>query len=320
MRKGIRTNPQSVDRVALDGTRPSSLGLRLRWTRLLKHSTPYLFILPTILTLLAILVYPMVNSLVYSFQSFNLLRPDAQSFVGLDNYARLLSSPQFWKSLRVTLIFTIIGVSLEFIFGMALALLLNRDLLGRRIVRTVILIPFFSTPVVVALAWKLMLHTEFGMVNYLLSLAGLQAQNWLGPGLALPSLITVEVWQHTSFVILILLAGLQALPHEPYEAATIDGANRWQLFVHITLPLLKPVILVTLVFRTMFTLRIFDTIWVLTGGGPADETRTFSIGIYLSGFRQFDIGTGAALSWILLLITMAISLIYWRYLSTDVEL
>jgi multiple sugar transport system permease protein len=279
------------------------------------------FIAPTIIVLLVFLVYPMVNSLIYSFQSYNLLRPDAgRPFVGFENYAELFSNERFWNSLWVTLLFTAISVLFEFVLGMSIALILNRELVGRRLIRTVIIIPFFATPVVVALAWKLMLNAEFGMINYFLSLLGIGPQNWLGPGLAFPSVVAVEIWQHTSFVVLILLAGLQALPTEPFEAAIIDGASSWQLFTNITLPLLKPVILVALVFRTMFTLRVFDVIWVLTGGGPADQTMTFSISIYLAGFRQFDIGVGAALSWILLIITMIVSLIYWRYLSTDVEL
>jgi multiple sugar transport system permease protein len=294
-----------------------------QWTRarVINRATPYLFILPTVIILLAILVYPMVTSLYYSFHHYNLLRPDlGRTFIGFDNYRAILSSTPFWHTFRVTMVFTVTAVAFQFLIGMSVAMLLNRALVGLRLIRTVILIPFFATPVVVALTWKLMLHTEFGLVNYLLSLIGISPLNWLGPGIALPSLIMIEVWQNTSFVILILLAGLQALPQEPYEAAIIDGANPWQIFISITLPLLRPVILVALVFRTMFTLRIFDTIWVLTGGGPANETRTFSIGIYLQGFRQFDIGNGAALSWILLLVTLVISMIYWRYLSTDVEM
>jgi multiple sugar transport system permease protein len=293
---------------------------QLRWSRFSRHALPYVLIAPTLLLLLGVLVYPMAQSLIFSFQSYNLLRPETQKFVGFQNYINIVKSDQFWTTLRVTLVYTAVAVAIEFVIGLAIALLLNRNLIGRRFIRTIILLPFFSTPTVVALAWKLMLHTEFGMINYFLSLVGISARNWLGPGLALPSLIMVEIWQQTSFIVLILLAGLQALPQEPYEAAIIDGANPWQLLTKVTLPLLRPVILVALIFRTMFTLRVFDTIWVLTGGGPANETRTFSIGIYLTGFRQFDIGTGAALSWILLLITMAISLVYWRYLSTDVEL
>lgn len=294
---------------------------RLRWVKFSRRVTPYLFITPTIIVLLVFLVYPMVNSLIYSFQSYNLLKPDAgRPFIGLENYIELFSSQRFWNSLRVTLLFTIISVFFEFVLGMGFALILNRKLVGRRLIRTVIIIPFFATPVVIALAWKLMLNAEFGMVNYLLSLLGIPPQNWLGPGLAFPSVVAIEIWQHTSFVVLILLAGLQALPVEPFEAAIIDGASNWQLFTRVTLPLLRPVILVALVFRTMFTLRVFDVIWVLTGGGPADQTLTFSISIYLTGFRQFDIGVGAALSWVLLIITMIFSLVYWRYLSTDVEL
>jgi multiple sugar transport system permease protein len=293
----------------------------MNWARLSRKAYPYLLVAPTVLVLFAILVWPMISSLIYSFQSYNILRPDlGREFIGFDNYVRLLNSPQFWKSLRVTLIYTSVAVSLELVLGLSLALLLNRThIVGLRFIRTIMLIPFLSTPVVVALAWKFMLHAEFGMLNYFASLLGLPGRVWLGPGYALPSLIAVEVWQHTSFVLLILLAGLQSLPNEPYEAAIIDGASSWQLLTHITLPLLRPVILVALVFRTMFTLRVFDTIWVLTGGGPADATRTLSVGIYLTGFRQFEVGLGAALSWILLLVTMAISLIYWRYLSGDVE-
>ena len=293
---------------------------RLQWAALSRRALPYVLIAPTVFVLLGVLVYPMAKSLVYSFHSYSLLRPDSLKFVGFDNYINILSSQQFWNSLRVTLIYTSVSVAIEFVLGISIALLLNRPLFGRRLIRTIILLPFFATPTVVALAWNMMLNTEFGMANYFLSLLGIAPRNWLGPDLALPSLIMVEIWQQTSFIILILLAGLQALPEEPYEAAIIDGANPWQLLTQVTLPLLRPVILVALVFRTMFTLRVFDTIWVLTGGGPADKTRTFSIGIYLTGFRQFDIGTGAAISWILLLITLVISLVYWRYLSADVEL
>lgn len=292
-----------------------------RWARFVNKSFPYLLLAPALIVLLAVLVYPMLSSLVYSFQRYNLLRPDAgQPFVGLENYRTLLSSSQFWNSLRITLLFTAISVFVEFFLGLALALLLNRDIPGLRIFRTIILIPFLSTPVVVALAWKFMLHAEYGMVNYFLGLLGIPPQIWLGPELAFPSIVLVEIWQHTSFVVLILLAGLQALPNDPYEAAIMDGATNWQLLWKITLPLLRPVILVALVFRTMFTLRVFDTMWVLTGGGPADATRTLSISIYLTGFRQFELGIGAALSWILLIVTMLISLVYWRYLSQDVEL
>ncbi|HBY93128.1 MAG: sugar ABC transporter permease [Ardenticatenaceae bacterium] len=293
----------------------------LSWARLLKRIYPYVLLAPTIITLLLVLVWPMLSSLRLSFYAYNILRPDlGERFVGLENYARLLQSDQFWTSVKVTLLFTAVAIVVEFVLGLVFALLLNRaDLVAMRFIRTIILIPFFATPVAVALAWKFMLHTEFGMLNYFIGLLHVPPQVWLGVDLALPSVIAVEVWQNTSFVILILLAGLQSLPVEPYESAILDGANSWQLFTKITLPMLRPVILVALVFRTMFTLRVFDVIWVLTGGGPANSTRTLSIAIYLTGFRTFDLGRGAALSWVLLLITMVISLVYWRYLSGEVD-
>jgi multiple sugar transport system permease protein len=228
-------------------------------------------------------------------------------FVGLANYQDLLSDPGFVGSIGITFGYTAAAVMAQMVLGLAIALLLNIDLPYMRVLRTALVMPMMVTPIVGALCWKLLLEPSLGLINYVIG----QKIIWLGtPATALLSVWIVSVWQNTPYVALILLAGLRSLPSEPLEAAAIDGANARQSFWHITLPLLRPYLLVALLLRVIFEFRAFDNIYALTGGGPADATMVLSMFTYLTSFVRFDFSLGAAASWIMLLMSMVICLLF----------
>jgi multiple sugar transport system permease protein len=205
------------------------------------------------------------------------------------------------------------AISLEFIFGLGIALLLDYDLKAKRFFRSIILIPMMCTNVVIGLTWRLMYNYQFGIINYFLVELGLQPVEWLSNvSIVLPAVILVDVWNTTSFVALLLLAGLQALPDEPFEAARIDGASAQQRFWYLTLPLLRPTILVALLWRVIDTFRIFDVIYLLTAGGPARATETISIYVYRYGFQTFDLGFASAASYTMILIMLVIAVFLAR--------
>jgi multiple sugar transport system permease protein len=229
-------------------------------------------------------------------------------WVGFQNYIDLFSNPEFLNSLRITGTFMLFAVGIEFVLGMALALLLDHDLRGKNLMRSLILLPMMCTNVVIGMTWRLLLNYEFGLVNFYLSVLGFERVEWLSkPAVAMPAVILVDVWNTTSFVALLLLAGLQALPEEPFEAAHIDGASAWQRFIYLTLPLLRQSILVALLWRVIDTFRIFDVIYLLTAGGPARATETVSIYVYRYGFQSFNLGYASAASYIMILIMLAIA-------------
>lgn len=268
-----------------------------------------LFIAPAFIVIGIILVYPLGYSLWLSFHEWT-LRGFRQGvpYVGLQNYIDLFSNPDFINSLLVTAKFVILAVGIEFVLGMGLALLLNHDLRGKHFIRAMVLLPMMCTNVVIGLTWRLLLNYEFGLVNYYLGVMGIAPVEWLSkPAMALPAVILVDVWNTTSFVALLLLAGLQALPEEPFEAARIDGASAWQSFINITLPLLRQTILVVLLWRMIDTFRIFDVIYLLTAGGPARATETVSIYVYRYGFQSFNLGYASAASYIMILIMLVIA-------------
>ena len=223
-------------------------------------------------------------------------------FVGLANYEDLLNDPAFVGSLGITFAYTAATVAAQMVLGLAIALLLNVDLPYMRILRTALVVPMMITPIVGALCLP-----SLGFFNYLIG----QKIVWLGtPATALLSVWVVSVWQSTPYVALILLAGLRSLPSEPLEAAAIDGAKRRQSFWHVTLPLLRPYLLVALLLRIIFEFRAFDNIYALTGGGPANATMVLSMFTYLTSFVRFDFSLGAAASWIMLLISMVTCLFF----------
>lgn len=230
-------------------------------------------------------------------------------FIGLDNYSFLLRDARFWNSLAKTAYFVVVSVSLELLLGLGFALLLHRQFRGRGVARALVLVPWAVPNVVAARFWEWMFNADFGVLNYLLGVK----INWLGdPFWALHAAILADLWKTTPFVVLLLLAGLQVIPEELYQAARVDGASTWQVFRHVTLPLLKPVLLLVGLFRTMDAARVFDLIFVLTGGGPANASETLVVYAYKVYYRTLQFGYGSALAVATFAFIFALSLFYLR--------
>ncbi|MGB9521438.1 MAG: carbohydrate ABC transporter permease [Anaerolineales bacterium] len=283
----------------------------------LRKIEPAFYITPAFLVLIIILIYPLGYSLWLSLHQWT-LRTFKQGipWVGLKNYQQLFSSPEFYNSLKITFEFVFFAIAIEFILGMGLALLLNHDLKAKGLFRSFILLPMMCTNVVIGLTWRLLYNYEFGIINYYLNQLGFHSIEWLSsPRMALTSVIIVDVWNTTSFVALMLLAGLQSLPEEPFEAARIDGANAFQTFFYLTLPLLRQTILVALLWRFIDTFRIFDVIYLLTAGGPARATETVSIYVYRYGFQSFNLGFASAASYIMIIIMLFFAAILTRFIG-----
>lgn len=273
------------------------------------------FISPALVLLFFITVYPVLYVLYLSLHR-RLLIFDISRFVGADNYLFLVQDDRFWNALRNTVYFTGVSISLELILGLSIAVLINRAFRLKGLVRAIVLIPWAVPTVVSAKMWEWMYNTDFGILNFLLG----TGVNWLGdPFWAIHAAILMDVWKTTPFVIILLTAGLQVIPRELYHAAKIDGAGSWAIFRNITLPLLKPVILVVLIFRTLDAFRVFDAVYVLTGGGPANTTETLSIYAYKVLFQTLQFGYGSAISVIVFLCTACISLFYIKLLSKGVR-
>jgi multiple sugar transport system permease protein len=271
----------------MQGAASGTSGMR-RW---LDRQFARIAVLPTTAMMVLIFGIPLLFSLYLSFEGWS---PDqalfSGAFAGTANYEDLLTDPQFLKSLSVTFIYTATTVATELAGGLGIALLLNIDLPWIGLFRTALVVPMMITPIVAALCWKLLLDPDHGVVNY-----------WIG---------SHNLWQNAPYVAVLLLAGLRSLPSEPVEAASIDGASRLQVFWHITLPLLKPYILVALLLRTIFEFRAFDNIYVMTSGGPANATMTLSMFTYLASFVRFDLSLGAAASWLMLLMCLLLCLFF----------
>jgi multiple sugar transport system permease protein len=290
---------------------PLNLRRKLHWIHADREerALAVLLLAPTLLVLLALSIYPLIYAVRVSLQAGT----GRGARWSLENFARLFADGFFLSALLHTLVFASIALTCEFLLGLALAVLLNEEMRGRSFFRAALLVPMMLPPVVVGVVWRLALNPNFGAINGTLKGFGIntEALTWTAsPRLAFASVIAVDVWQWTPFVFLILLAGLQAIPQEPYEAARMDGSSPWQTFRFITLPLLKPAILIALLLRTMDLLRVFDQIFILTEGGPGFATETVSLYIYRAAFRFGDFGYAAAMSFVLLILTNAISLVY----------
>ena len=301
---GTTTAIRRAGIASVRGTAQTTTGMQ-RW---LDRQFVRFAVLPTTAMMVLIFGIPLLFSLYLSFQGWS---PDqalfSGSFTGTANYEDLLTDPQFIKSLSVTTIYTVVTVATELAFGLGIALLLDIDLPCIGFFRTALVVPMMITPIVAALCWKLLLDPDHGVVNYWIG----SHIVWLGrPDTALISVMVVNLWQNAPFVAVLLLAGLRSLPSEPVEAAAIDGASRLQVFWHITLPLLRPYILVALLLRTIFEFRAFDNIYVMTSGGPANATMTLSMFTYLASFVRFDLSLAAAASWLMLLISLLLCLFF----------
>jgi multiple sugar transport system permease protein len=267
-----------------------------------------LMLAPTVLILLALTIFP---SIYMFWAAVNEISPNPDipwKFVGPANFLRLLTDSQFHIGLLNTAVFTVFAVGTEFLLGLGLALLLDKYIRRLNFLKTILMIPMMLPPIAVAITWKLIYEPQFGVLNEIMFRLGLPLQAWAGDAdLAMFSVIVADVWQWTPFVFLLMLAGLASLPQEPYEAAAIDGASAWRQFWDLTLPFLKPVIAIALLLRGMDALRLFDLVYILTGGGPADRTKVLSLYIYQVAYRFADPGYAAAISLFVLFVTIVLS-------------
>lgn len=270
----------------------------------------YRLLLPLTLTLGAVLLYPLLFSFWVSLHRYQLTRLQDVRFAGLRNYLKLFEDPAFWNAILNTLTFVFGAVTLELVLGFALALLLHRLPRFRHLARAMLLTPMFVTPIAVGLMFRFLLNQQLGVLPWLLEGLGIRI-DWFGPGMALFSIILIDVWQWTPFMLLLLLAGLESLPKAPFEAARIDGASAWMTFTRVTLPLMKPVLLVAIVIRGLDAFKVFEYIYAITRGGPGGSTETILFYIYKVGFRFFRMGEAAAMAYVLVAITLAlVTLLY----------
>ena len=284
--------------------------------RLLGLPLHYILIAPTFLIVFGLLVYPLGYAIVLSFSNKILTGSVPFKWVGLENYIDLLETKsEMWTSVWVTLRFAVVGVLCEFIIGLSLAMLLNREFRGRTWLRVGLLVPLMVPPLASGLIWRMMYDDAFGIFPHLIRTFGANPPIFLGdPDYALYAVVATEVWRSSPFMVLILLAALQAQPIETIEAAEVDGASGWQVFRLITLPFITPVIIVALLFRTVDSLRTFDLIFLLTAGGPGTTTEVISMFIYRWGFRHFKLGFTSAASILLMIATLIICIFYLRML------
>ena len=272
-----------------------------------------IFHVPSMSVLVLILFYPLAYSIGLSFYNYYLPVP-RKSFAGLDNFRYILGDDAFWDALGVTARFTSAAVAIELVLGAAVALLLDARIPCRRLAITAILLPMAITPAVAGLLMRWMFESNWGLVNYFLSLVGVRGPGWTGDPLwALWSIVLADVWQNTPFVVIVLYAGLQSIPLDPLEAAMVDGASRAQTLVHVIFPFLRPLVLFVLIIRSMDAFRIFDQVFVMTGGGPGTTTQTITFYNYVMAFRQLRMGRASALGVITLLI-LSLVIGAWIYL------
>jgi trehalose/maltose transport system permease protein len=268
------------------------------------------FLAPAAITLAIVTLYPILYVLWLSLQRYSLIAGPSR-FVGMDNFARLFGDARFWNALGNTAYFTALSVAAELLFGLAIALLLARAFAGRGALRAIVLLPWAIPTVVAARMWEWMYNGDFGVINYLLG----TDINWLGsPVWAIHAAIAMDVWKSTPFAALLLLAGRLTIAPELYQAARLDGAGSWALFHYVTLPLLRPLIFIVLIFRTIDAFRVFDAIYVLTGGGPANTTETLSIYAYKVLFQGLEFGYGSALAVAVFVCVAAVTVVYVRLL------
>jgi len=284
---------------------------RNRW-----RAAGWKFAAPGLSMIALVLGLPVVFAVLLSFSSFTLLNPVLEPFVGFDNFSALLTDPYFRHSIEITLLVTAATVIGAFGVGLIVAVLLARVVRLKAITFAILAVPVALSPVSVGLIWNMLLHPERGIVHQLLVRAGLPAPDWLGdPHLALSTLVFVELWQQVPLVVLILSAGLAALPKRPYEAAAMDGAGRRQLFWYLTLPMLRPVAAVAILIQIINQARSYDLVYVLTRGGPDMSTDLLSIYTYRQAFLGLSVSQGAAAAFVLLMMVLVLTLIFFRLVT-----
>jgi multiple sugar transport system permease protein len=280
------------------------------------------FALPFLLVFLIFMAGPILASAVLSFTDFglrDLRNPLGTDFIGLDNYTALLDDPKFRAALFNTAYFVIVGVPLTLIVGLAAALALDRGIRHfRTLFRVGYYLPVVTSIVAIAVVWRFLLNPDQGLLNMILNAIGFDGANWLGdPTLAMPSIIAMAAWRNLGFAMIVFLAGLQTIPAQLYEAASIDGAGRWQMFRNVTLPLLRPTVLFLVVITTIGYLQLFEEPFVMTDGGPLDKTLSISMYMFQQGFEFFNQGYAAAIAWILFILVAIVAVVQFRLLRSE---
>ena len=275
-----------------------------------------LLLAPSVLFLLAMAIYPSFYSLYLAFHNYMIYRPGDAPFYGFGNFRDLFADSSFFAAIRVTSIFAFGAVALEFLVGLAVALLLDRKMKGIGLLRTLFIIPVLISPVGMGLTFRYIFAPSYGLANYLLKLVGVPALNWFSDvTLALPLTIMADVWQWAPFVALVLLSGMQSVPVDVMEAAELDGLSEWQKLWRIVMPLIMPVVTVVLLIRLIDAIRLFDLVYTLTRGGPGSSTLVLSIYSYAQGFASGDMGMASAAAWLMVIAVNILVLVFLRVLS-----
>ena len=266
------------------------------------------FVIPALVVISAVIVFPWVFTLWMSAHRWTL--GQEQSFIGFENYIRLASDIRFWESLWHTLIYTVLSVVAPLFLGTLAALVFDAQFPLRGFLRGVFVMPMMATPVAIALVWTMMFHPQLGVLNYLLSFIHIGPLEWIyNQSTVIPSLVLVETWQWTPLVMLIVLGGLAAVPREPYESAEIDGANAWQKFRYLTMPMIAPFLMIAVIIRSIDAVKSFDIIYAMTQGGPGTASETINIYLYNTAFAYYDIGYGSAMAVVFFIIIVALSFV-----------
>jgi multiple sugar transport system permease protein len=275
---------------------------------------PYLMVLPALALTLPVL-YPFIQSIYYSMTTYSLTSP-VKNFIWFENYIWLFTSAEFWNSVKVSFVYTISAVGIELILGLIIAILLNQETFLAKVFRPLLLLPLMIAPIIGTLMWKLMMSPEFGVLNYFLSYIGMRDFQWASAAnSAMFSVVMIDVWMFTPFIALLLLAGLRSMPAPPFEAAMVDGASRWFTFKTLTLPMLMPFIIVSVVFRLIDSLRQFDIIFGLTKGGPGATLMNFQVSAYTTAFTYTKVADGSALmivNWVIIYVISMFLVKFWR--------
>jgi ABC-type sugar transport system permease subunit len=278
------------------------------------------FSLPTLIAIFLVTFFPIARTFFLSLFKYNLKFPSRRAFFSFGNYALVFKDPSFWNSMRVTVLFTLIAVSMETVIGLLIALAINRNFRGRGVIRAVTLVPWAIPTVASAQMWRMMFSDQFGVINDVFIKLHIISKpiNFIGrQPQAFWAMVTADVWKTAPFMTLLLLAGLQVIPQQYYEAAKVDGATKWKQFWSITLPLLKPSILVALLFRTLDTVKAFDISYVLTNGGPASSTELLALYNYKIMIQQLNFGKGSAIAIILFAFTMLVAFLFVKVLGAN---
>ena len=289
-------------------------GSHLSWW---ERNLRYLFVLPSVVMILGIGLFPLFYSLGISFLQWDLQRPQRR-FIWFKNYATALKDDRMWQAMGHTLIIIVAAVILELLLGLILAQTLSGHLPGKRFIVPLLLLPVVMAPLIVGYTWRMLWDTQYGPINQVLGwVLGYPLKLvWLGnPNTVYPAILVTEIWQWTPFMFLVLLAGIVAIDPQLREAAALDGATPWQSFVHVTLPLVQPIMVLAILFRALDVFKLFDIIYSLTGGGPGTQTETISYYVYILGFKNFRLGYTAAMSYLVLLVVSVLITLLWRRLG-----